>query len=865
MFSSEGRNEVCYSLKEILRTLEQMNEKLHAIEGNTKMCDEEAVCVARQSKRAVLVSVRVNISSVSDIDTVKQEFTCEFFLAATWEEPQLQGQYNVSEIDWSQQWDPRIYFVNAVEIKSMQKKHKLIRLPCKPHPTVQLSFRVVGRFKSQFMLHCFPFDIQTLKIQISSKWSNTVLIFDRTPNIPCVLSNKNFLGKDEWNLLDHVITKGATSSEDSSKVSLISYSTFGFEFHIRRRYSYYLTNIVFMMFLISLLSFTTFFIDPDSTGDRLSVILTLLLTAVTFKFVVSQSLPPVSYLTVLDWYVLTSVIFIFAVALENSIVSKIKTVDGRKLFDNLSCGIASLSFVLIHLWYGVKSAIIVRRTTKELEYHQRCYKWKNGLLPVCEELVSGTLRNMSTSYSPSPRRPLSKASSKSDIEVSPFESTLTHSKTNMSKEKLRKQRSISECEKPIGSLTRRRSLNELTNKKGDSGQATKQDNYEGHIIQPHTKESFEKWKDLRASVVSSSQSCPDLGLKENNKLAILSSTSKERNALSMGMDSEKDARCIALLAPRRKIGSQSFLHGGCNKSINFGSVGARANDFAAGNRDLYSDEKAREQPGVVSKLGQIEPSMCLKQANRSLSQDLNVGNLSEDCKGIPESEESKKADDDQRNGCQSLHVSNSSSCLKDSSVRQRNSLLTASFGSLHSNKKVAKSVSFDMERRENDAEQNNGIIAIKDKAVLEKGEEGTEKSALTPQMTRETMQKSTMLSDLEVVKPIILKEDRVLKETSISTPQKIANNNASCIASTSGARKEILSSLQDISKEKMDYESDESSGSDLSESEITGPIAKTESDISVLMLGGGMNRNFGSLAEMGMGISKGRSIDWKRG
>eukprot|EP00795_Rhopilema_esculentum_P000798 gene798-10534_t len=559
------------------------------------------------------------------------------------------------------------------------------------------------------------------------------------------------------------------------------------------------------MFLISLLSFTTFFIDPDSTGDRLSVILTLLLTAVTFKFVVSQSLPPVSYLTVLDWYVLTSVIFIFAVALENSIVSKIKTVDGRKLFDNLSCGIASLSFIIIHIWYGVKSAIIVRRTTKELEYHQRCYKWKNGLLPVCEELVSGTLRNMSSSYSPSPRRPLRRASSKSDIEeVSPFESNLTHPKTNMLREKLREQKLISECEKPIGSLTRRRSLNELANKREDSGQVTKQGNNEGRIIQPRTKESFEKWKGLKASVASSSQSCPDFGLKENDKLAILSSTAKERNALSMGEDSEKDVRCIGLLAPRRKIGSQSFPHSECGKSTILGSVGGRAKDFVAGNFDLYSDEKARERSGVVSKLGQIEPSTCLKEANRSLSQDSKVGNLSEDCKGIPESEESKKANDDQTKGCQSLHVSRSSSCLKDSSVSQRNLFLTTSesFGSLLSNKKVAKSVSFDMERREDDAERNNGIRVIKDKAVLEKGEKGTEKSALTPRMSRSVMQKSPMLSDLEVVKPIIIKEDSVLKETSFSTNREIAKNNASCVASHLGLEKTFLPVYRTLQKTK---------------------------------------------------------------
>lgn len=399
-----ARSEEAVILEAILAKLTLMDERLCTIEANTKVTDEEISCVARESSNAVLVNVRINISSVADIDTVSQEFTCEFFLAATWEEPELKGQYIANEIDWGNHWDPRIYFVNAVEIKSCQKKHKVIRMLGNKFPTVQLSFRVVARFKSLFSLHNFPFDYQPLKIQISSKWSSLAVVFDTTPNIPCVLSNANFLGQEEWDLLDHVISKASSTAEDSCKVSLIHYSVFTFEFHIKRKYSYFLTNIVFLMFLISLLSFTTFFVSPDNTGERLSVILTLLLTAVTFKFVVSQSLPPVSYLTVLDWYVLTSVIFIFAVAIENSIVAKIQNEKKRKLFDNVSWGVAGFIFVIMHMCFIVKSVIIMRRARIALETQQRCYKWKNGLFPTCDKLVSASLRNISTSSSPSPQK-----------------------------------------------------------------------------------------------------------------------------------------------------------------------------------------------------------------------------------------------------------------------------------------------------------------------------------------------------------------------------------------------------------------------------------------------------------------------------
>ena len=68
----------------------------------------------------------------------------------------------------------------------------------------------------------------------------------------------------------------------------------------------HLTNIWFVLyannvtqFLIGALSFLTFAIDPDLAQFRLQLTFTLVLTAVTFKFVVNQNLPNIPYLTYL--------------------------------------------------------------------------------------------------------------------------------------------------------------------------------------------------------------------------------------------------------------------------------------------------------------------------------------------------------------------------------------------------------------------------------------------------------------------------------------------------------------------------------------------------------------------------------------
>ena len=50
-------------------------------------------------------------------------------------------------------------------------------------------------------------------------------------------------------------------------------------------------------FFISALSFATFAVSPELPQNRLQLSFTLLLTSVTFKFVINQSLPKISYLT----------------------------------------------------------------------------------------------------------------------------------------------------------------------------------------------------------------------------------------------------------------------------------------------------------------------------------------------------------------------------------------------------------------------------------------------------------------------------------------------------------------------------------------------------------------------------------------
>ena len=82
------------------------------------------------------------------------------------------------------------------------------------------------------------------------------------------------------------------------------------------------------------LGFCAFSLDVSaSAGDRLSLLVTLLLTAAAYKIVVSSALPLVSYLTRLDWYVLVAFGLLVLLTVETAAVSTVADGELRRTLD----------------------------------------------------------------------------------------------------------------------------------------------------------------------------------------------------------------------------------------------------------------------------------------------------------------------------------------------------------------------------------------------------------------------------------------------------------------------------------------------------------------------------------------------------
>ncbi|XP_071494596.1 cys-loop ligand-gated ion channel-like [Diadema antillarum] len=338
------------SLEEMQASMANMEKLLKKIEENLR--PDEVAHKKRDDGMKVDARIRVNIITVGDIDTVSEEFKCELTLTVKWKEPSIRG-LNDDEIDWSEQWDPRICFSNAVSIDKKEVKHRVGLRSSRvdetdPIPDAQLSIRMRGTFKSKMRLKDFPFDYQNLTIELMSDWPKEVIEFRKDMTQKDSVRTVTFTGDQEWELMQHV-NAAPVKEEIMSSGAVNEYPLYNITLNVKRKPSYYMWNVALIMFLITPLAFTSFAVDWEAPGDRLSVTLTLLLTAVAFKFVVSQSLPNTSYQTLLDYYVLWCMIFLCLVVVQNAAVSAFYDGSSAMIFDIVWMAVLGVAIVIVNI------------------------------------------------------------------------------------------------------------------------------------------------------------------------------------------------------------------------------------------------------------------------------------------------------------------------------------------------------------------------------------------------------------------------------------------------------------------------------------------------------------------------------------
>jgi len=287
--------------------------------------DYEVVKLLHENKEktgnANMVLCQVFLNSVQEVNSATQSAKIDFGVTLWFMDSEAVGHSGDTE-DWGSKikiWKPIIEVMGNIDMEEVLADggSYYIREEYSKYVIVNWYQRFKGNIVIDQDLHEFPFDRQEIKIKFGATlWSSDVISFKdwtRPDQIELFSVGMNFT---EWNLVSvpKVADFHELSVEDRRSISYVEIS-----FNLRRRYMYYLTHVVFLVFLINMMTWTVFTIGPD-VSSRISLDITLFLALVALNFVVIGFIPKVSYGTKLSQYFVLSYASITLATLHNVVI-----------------------------------------------------------------------------------------------------------------------------------------------------------------------------------------------------------------------------------------------------------------------------------------------------------------------------------------------------------------------------------------------------------------------------------------------------------------------------------------------------------------------------------------------------------------
>jgi neurotransmitter-gated ion-channel len=273
----------------------------------------------------VVVRASFALRDVNDIDDSKETFQFSGILRLTWLDPRqafdpteagvtekfYQGEFQFNES--SPAWYPQVMLAN--ESGLYEKNAVLLRV--RPDGTQTLYESVHAMAETDLELRRMPFDAQTLQAVFevfgmdSSEVRLEVEPGDGESTAPDIRV-------PQWHLVRTAMRTGdriAPELGDDRRVSQLVLSI-----GVERQSLFMLRLVVLPLALIVALSWTVFWMDRSSLGDRISVSFVGILTAVAYQLVVADLMPDVSYVTLIHAFLNVSFAIMCASVVINLIV-----------------------------------------------------------------------------------------------------------------------------------------------------------------------------------------------------------------------------------------------------------------------------------------------------------------------------------------------------------------------------------------------------------------------------------------------------------------------------------------------------------------------------------------------------------------
>ncbi|MFE8031893.1 hypothetical protein [Thiohalocapsa marina] len=277
----------------------------------------------------LVVRARLDINQINEIDDSAENFEFSGVLTLSWQDPRqafdpavegvkekiYTGNFQFDEI--SPGWYPQLVLVN--ESGLLEKSAVILRV--RPDGTSILTETLNARAESKLDMRRFPFDHQHLKaaFQVLGYDKDEVQLVADTGRAPAPDSRVRI---PQWNLQGISDSTEEWTAPYAGQGGLAS--TYIVTIDMKRQPFYMMRLVVFPLFVIVLLSFTVFWMDRSSLGDRVSVSFIGILTAVAYLMVTGDNMPRIGYATLIHGFLNLSLIIMTITVVFNLMVGALE-------------------------------------------------------------------------------------------------------------------------------------------------------------------------------------------------------------------------------------------------------------------------------------------------------------------------------------------------------------------------------------------------------------------------------------------------------------------------------------------------------------------------------------------------------------
>ncbi len=262
-----------------------------------------------ETERPVPVNVGFYLTDIVEVDDEQKTIEVEGVLTLRWhderqrfdpveagtKEKVYQGNYQFSELATG--WWPQLYLRN----ESGHYERQAVLLRILPNGNITYVEELQAVAEVEMNLRRIPFDRQRFELVFE------VLGFDTSEVLLTADPERTGAGDgisvNQWRLESLTAVDRQYRSEFSSGREE-TISAVAFQFPIDRASGFLLRVIVLPLLILVALSWSVFWMDSESLGDRMDISFIGILTVVAFQIVVSDMLPRIPYFTILSSFML---------------------------------------------------------------------------------------------------------------------------------------------------------------------------------------------------------------------------------------------------------------------------------------------------------------------------------------------------------------------------------------------------------------------------------------------------------------------------------------------------------------------------------------------------------------------------------